>query len=250
MTSPTIVRIPSLPLRIVNAHVVLGADGALLVDAGLPGTERKIEQALRRAGLGWRDLALIVLTHAHVDHAGAAAAVRARSGAPVVAHRAEVPFLAGDAPMEFCPTGRVGRVFARLPLIHEWYAPIAPDVVLEDGAALDLAPFGFSGTVRHAGGHTRGSLVVELGARDALVGDLLASGVLIGGMGRVHRPIRPPFEDDPARVSDELTGLLERGARRFHLGHGGPLGHEAVGRHVTALRTAAVGRAIAQRPKA
>ena len=82
MPNPAIIRIPILPLGMVNAFLVRSASACILVDTGLPGSEHKIERALRRNGLGWRDIRLIVITHAHVDHAGSAARLRELSGAP------------------------------------------------------------------------------------------------------------------------------------------------------------------------
>jgi glyoxylase-like metal-dependent hydrolase (beta-lactamase superfamily II) len=231
----------------VNAHLIAGADGCVLVDAGLPGSADRVGRSLARLGFAWKDLKLIVITHAHVDHAGGAAELRARSGARVVAHAAELEFLRGDAPMTFCPTGWFGRYFVTRPLIHRMYPPVAPDIVLSGDETLDLAPFGVEGTVRHTAGHTAGSLAVELGTREALVGDLLASGVLLGGLFRTGHAIRPPFEEDPVKVGAELERLVEAGIQTFHVGHGGPLDAREVLRHARVLARSRPGLPHAQR---
>ncbi|WP_375758829.1 MBL fold metallo-hydrolase [Corallococcus exercitus] len=236
MQAPRIIRVPILPLGIINAHLVEGAAGCVLVDAGLPGSEGKVERALARIGRGWKDLKLIVVTHAHVDHAGGAAALRERSGAPIVAHADERAHLIGQAPMTFCPTGWFGRLFVKTPLIHEPYTRADPDILLSGDEALDLAPFGVEGIVRHTPGHTAGSLSVQLTSREALVGDLLASGVLLGGILRTRHAIRPPFEAAPQAVGAELERLVEAGMRTFHIGHGGPLDAREVLRHARGLR--------------
>jgi hydroxyacylglutathione hydrolase len=88
---------------------------------------------------------------------------------------------------------------------------------------MNLAPFGVDGIVRHTGGHTPGSISVELSSQDALVGDLIASGILLGGIALTGRAMRPPFEDDPLTVANELERLVREGAKRFYMGHGGPL---------------------------
>lgn len=233
----TIVRIPVVPLKVVNAHLVLQGDRALLVDAGLPGFEEKVERALARHGLGWSALAAIVITHAHVDHAGGAARLKERSNATVIAHRAELPFLLGERAMTLCPTGWAGRAFYRMNLIHRRYRPVTPDVLLEGDGRLDLRPYGFDGEVVTCAGHTPGALSVTLSTGEALVGDLVASGFALGGLFRLHRPIRPPFEADPPQVANALRGLLAQGVNRFHLGHGGPLPATAVADHVETLGT-------------
>jgi len=230
-----IIRIPILPLGMVNAHLIRSAIGCILVDAGIPGSERKIGRVLARSGLSFSDIKLIVVTHAHTDHAGSAARVRALSGAPILAHEADADFYSRKQPMTFCPTGLVGRLFLKTPAPHQPYEGFVPDIMMRNGDEIGLAGYGVDGIVRHTAGHTPGSVAVELSSHDALVGDLVASGVLIGGIAFTGRAIRPPFEDDPARVSCELTGLLERGARRFYMGHGGPLGAAEVMRHARAL---------------
>lgn len=232
-------RLPVVPFHVVNAHLVVSDGAAMLVDAGLPGFEHTVDAALRAHGLTWRALKLIVVTHAHVDHAGGAARIQERSGAPVVAHRGELPYLLGDAPMHLCPTGWAGRLFFHLSLIHRRYRPVRPDVLLEGHQSLELDRFGFPGHVVFSGGHTAGALSVTLSTGDALVGDLVASGFGLGGLVRLGRPIRPPFEENPSKVSDALSDLLESGATRFHLGHGGPLGADAVRRHAQSLREVA-----------
>jgi glyoxylase-like metal-dependent hydrolase (beta-lactamase superfamily II) len=235
MTETQIIRIPILPLGIVNAHLIRTAAGCILVDTGIPHSERKIGRVLARHGMSFADIKLIVVTHAHTDHAGSAARVRELSGAPILAHEADADFYSRQQPMTFCPTGLVGRLFLKTPAPHQPYEGFVPDIMMQKGEKIRLTDFGVDGIVRHTGGHTPGSVAVELASHDALVGDLVASGILIGGIAFTGRAIRPPFEDDPARVSCELNGLIERGAQRFYMGHGGPLGAAEVTRHARTL---------------
>jgi hypothetical protein len=62
MSSTKIIRIPILPLGMVNAHLIAGDSGCILVDAGIPGSERKIAKVLTRHGLSMKDIKLIVVT--------------------------------------------------------------------------------------------------------------------------------------------------------------------------------------------
>ena len=107
--------------------------------------------------------------------------------------------------------------------------------MLSAGNTFDISEFGIAGVVRHTPGHTAGSLSVELGNKEAMVGDLVASGILIGGILRTHHAIQPPFEDDPLAVSRELLRLVDGGVERFYLGHGGPLDAREVRRHAESL---------------
>jgi len=107
--------------------------------------------------------------------------------------------------------------------------------MMKNGDSLSLLDFGVDGIVRHTGGHTPGSIAVELSSHDVLAGDLVASGIGIGGVAFIGRPIRPPFEDDPQTVARELNRMLEGGAKRFYMGHGGPLEAAEVRRHASSL---------------
>jgi glyoxylase-like metal-dependent hydrolase (beta-lactamase superfamily II) len=231
MYSHEIIRIPILPLGMVNAHLIKSEGGCILVDAGIPGSEGKISRVLAEHGLTVDDIKLIIVTHAHTDHAGSAARLRALSGAPILAHEGDADFYRRAAPMTFCPTGRFGRLFLKTPLPHQPYEGFEPDILMKDGDLVNLLDFGVDGLVRHTAGHTPGSIAVELASQDALVGDLVASGILIGGIAFTGRAMRPPFEDDPERVAHELDRMVRSGAKRFYMGHGGPLAAKEVARH-------------------
>jgi glyoxylase-like metal-dependent hydrolase (beta-lactamase superfamily II) len=234
MSDIQIVRVPIVPFGIVNAHIIVGRRGCVVVDAGTPGSERKIERALKAKGLTVRDIRLVVVTHAHVDHAGGALALRELSGAPIMGHRQDTPYFRGEEAMTFCTTDWFSRIFLRLGVVQQPYPAFTPDVVLESGECRSLDAYGVEGQVRHTPGHTEGSISVEM-SEHAFVGDLLASGIMVGGIAMTGTAKRPPFEDDPHRVSAELERMVGAGFRQFYMGHGGPLGAAEVRRHARRL---------------
>ena len=71
-----------------NAWALAAGDGIVLVDCGMhtPGSVRHLEQALEQVGLALEDVRLLLCTHAHIDHCGQAATVKARSGCPLWLH--------------------------------------------------------------------------------------------------------------------------------------------------------------------
>jgi glyoxylase-like metal-dependent hydrolase (beta-lactamase superfamily II) len=211
-----------LRLRWSNAYLLVG-ERVVLVDAGSPGDERTILAAVAALGRGRDALAAIVLTHGHADHAGAAAAVRAATGAPVLLGAGDVAMAAAGRNVALVPTGLEARLVR--PFVPQAFPPLAPDEVLE--GPRDLAGFGVPATVRPLGGHTRGSAIVELGGGDVLVGDLVRGGRL-GGRWRGTQPMTHYYEEEPAAVTAVVDLVLGAGARRLLVGHGGPLAAAAV----------------------
>src|SRR4051812_25632910 len=66
-----------------NVYLWQAADGQLaLIDTGFASSAAAIEREIGTLGRG--PLAMVLLTHSHPDHSGAAARVRALTGAPLV----------------------------------------------------------------------------------------------------------------------------------------------------------------------
>ncbi|WP_420005993.1 MBL fold metallo-hydrolase [Arenibacterium sp. LLYu02] len=230
MPQTLIQTIPMLPFGMLNAFLVVQDQRAILIDTGLPGSAPRVEAALRVHGLDWSAIALIVLTHAHIDHAGSAVELRSLSDAPIIAHEAEIPYCQGEPPV-LRPTDTFARLFRLTGAIERPFPRFEPDRVMT-GDRLDLAPDGFAARLLHTPGHTPGSLSILLETGSVFAGDLVASGVLLGGIIRKGRPKPPPFEEDSRAVKTSLRRLLVEGMETFYLGHGGPLPRETVRRFV------------------
>ena len=76
-----------VPARAANAYLVEADNGLVLVDTGLPGSEKRILKAIEGLGRKPADVKLILLTHRHLDHIGSAAALK---GAQLI-KRADLP---------------------------------------------------------------------------------------------------------------------------------------------------------------
>ncbi len=228
----------------------LDAGGVVLVDAGpdfdLLDEGPTWESALRQArvhGFGPADVRAVVITHAHIDHAGLAARW-ARAGARVLVGAADVPaVLAGRASNEAqraprlaelrrhgCPeellrhlgTLRGGRRLRWEPCTPDRVDPVVGDggVRLAGGAALELLGLP---------GHTPGNLVASLAAQgDLFSGDtLLPTTIPTAGL---HFPAAipgAPGDGDPGARWPSLPPFLravERlralHVRRLLPGHG------------------------------
>ncbi|MBA3825453.1 MAG: MBL fold metallo-hydrolase, partial [Ktedonobacterales bacterium] len=133
-----------VPIRLSLSNVYLVVDERpILVDAGGPKDGKQITAALAKEGVQLTDLALIVLTHGHADHAGAARDLHEWSGAPVVLHAADAHMAAAGHNDPLHPVGL--EAWMVLPFVNFPFPPFMPDIVVE--RPLDLRSFGVEGTL-------------------------------------------------------------------------------------------------------
>jgi glyoxylase-like metal-dependent hydrolase (beta-lactamase superfamily II) len=223
VAAQTTPRVETVKLSLSNVHLIVGPR-VVLVDAGGKGDLAALESGLQAAGVSWHDIAAVVVTHGHSDHAGLAAEIRRRSGAPIVLGAGDVPMAARGRNDDLQPTNFTARLLKRFAIDPE-YEGFAADIVVAD--ELDLSRFGLAGRVRQLPGHTPGSLVVELDDGRAFVGDMMLGGYL-GGALWPSRAGEHYFQADVARNRANLESLLQRPIQVFYLGHGGPVTRESV----------------------
>lgn len=223
MNTTQVIPIPILPVGMINAFLVIGPGGKVLVDAGLKGSEKKFAKVLHAQGLEFSDIDAVIITHAHGDHAGSADGLKKLTNAPLIAHEADLPYYRQEKQMTYCPTGPVGRLMKRAGVGTRGYKAFTPDILLAGSDVFDLSEFGLNGAAFSTPGHTKGSISVTLSDRQVLAGDLVSSGILLGGVALKGRVKPPPFEEDRDAVVGSLTGLVDQGFETFFLGHGGPL---------------------------
>ena len=144
-----------IPAGPVNTFLLESASGCTLIDTGLPGSEEKIVQGIKEAGKSPAEIGHILLTHAHPDHIGSAAALKKATGAKLYMHPADVPIAttgSGFRPMKPAPSvirGIMFRLFVRFVPVEA----VSIENVVEDGETL---PMGL--TAIHAPGHCAGQL--------------------------------------------------------------------------------------------
>jgi glyoxylase-like metal-dependent hydrolase (beta-lactamase superfamily II) len=150
--APGVYRVPTMPFNSVNSFIFGEPDGSLtLVDAGLKRAPRRLLAAIAALGKQPSDVRRIVMTHAHIDHAGGLAGVQRETGARTLSHADDAGYLArGEAP----PGDRrsfLARVMAMLP--GGTFGPCLVDDEIADDQVLDVA-----GGLRviHTPGHTPG----------------------------------------------------------------------------------------------
>lgn len=222
-----------LPFGMLNAFLLINRGNAVLVDTGLPNSERIVEKALENNGLGWSNVRMIVLTHGHIDHAGSAARLRELTCAPIIAHERDLALFQGVRPV-LRPTGVFGRLFRKTGAIEKPFPYFAPDEIVST-PTYDLRGAGLQARLLYTPGHTPGSISVLFGEGEVIAGDLASSGIFLGGLMLKGRTKQPPFEEDPEQVAESLKKLLSLNCSRFYLGHGGPLTADQIRKHISYL---------------
>jgi glyoxylase-like metal-dependent hydrolase (beta-lactamase superfamily II) len=189
-----------LPLRLgfVKAFLARGRGKHVLVDSGTAGSSARILAGLGRAGVGLRDIGLIVVTHVHPDHTGGLAELVKATGAKVAVHRLEAEH----------PGTR-----------------LASDILVDE--ELDLNPHGVGGKVIWTPGHTRGSMSVVLESGEAIVGDLVLPRFMAFGP-----PAIAFWAASPEESVASIRKVLTLNPSILHTSHGGPYRPEAVARLV------------------
>jgi glyoxylase-like metal-dependent hydrolase (beta-lactamase superfamily II) len=143
-------RVPTTPFDLVNSFLVRSQDGAFtLIDAGLKGAAPRILAGLAELGAAPQDVTAIVLTHAHLDHAGGAAALAEATGTGITAHADEAQYVAEGRAPDRDSGFRLGRVLRRMPSDFA-AAPVAR--TMTDGELLEDSGL----RVHHTPGHTPG----------------------------------------------------------------------------------------------
>lgn len=207
-----------IKLKLSNAYLVIGRR-PVLVDSGAPGDENRLLAALAHHGVTPADLALIVHTHGHVDHAGTSAALRQQGAGPLLIHEHDSGYVKSGSNGPLPPTSLNGRIMR--PLVDKPFPPFEPDLAIT--GELPLTDYGIDGRLLHTPGHTAGSLTLMLDDGAAIAGDLLMGGFL-GGALAPHRPRLHYFAENLPAVHTSLRRLLvDHRPHTLFVGHGGPL---------------------------
>ena len=211
-----------IPNTVANPYLLIDPDGLTLIDAGLPGSHRKILGYLASLGYKSADLKRILITHADFDHVGGLAPLKAATGARVFASPVEARAIAeGHASRPLKPRSKITKLLFDLMAGLFKPAPVQVDELLSDGQILPVL-----GGLRvvETPGHTPGHISLFASSAGILFcGDSIVSGedALRGSTGANNW--------DQAKSDESVRKQAALGARILCSGHG-PVVMDAAGK--------------------
>jgi glyoxylase-like metal-dependent hydrolase (beta-lactamase superfamily II) len=165
------VPLPAPGLDHVNAYVVEGINGNLLIDTGwnTPEAFTTLKQDLLANGFQLKDITYVAVTHMHPDHFGLAGRIKEISGATVAMGEADAVMLDEryvnvmhllDSVTLFLEANGIPKTDlaqlskASMPAL-DFVVPIKPDVILNAESTIEMDPFEFQVilTPGHSPGH-------------------------------------------------------------------------------------------------
>lgn len=207
-------------------EVVAAGDGHVIVDCGPGSTLPKLISGLEALGVAPTDVKHLLLTHIHLDHAGAAGTLAREYGWKVYVHRHGAGHM--ERPERLLESA--ARIYgAMMDALWGAFEPVPSDklIVLDGGEMLAIA--GQTFRPLYTPGHAIHHLAYSID--DCLfTGDV--GGVRIPGAGLVNAPTPPPDIDlDAWRTS--LGVLRAQNAQRLFVTHFG--GYDDVRHHLDSL---------------
>jgi glyoxylase-like metal-dependent hydrolase (beta-lactamase superfamily II) len=194
-----------LPDVVGGPTLLLGEDGVVVVDTGVPGAEADILAALAELGRDPNEVRHVLITHADGDHVGGLAALVAATGARVYASEHEADVIEGRAPARNGETRESGRVDQR----------VRPGETLSLHGGIEVVD---------TAGHTLGHVAYFLPGDGVLV----AGDCVNNSDGLVASPPRLTADEDKARVAVRTIAALR--PRTLCMGHGPSLVGDAAER--------------------
>ena len=197
-----------------NCYLVKTGSRYILIDTAWSSKRAALDQELVGAGCTPGNLALIILTHGDLDHAGNAAHLRDKYGAKIAMHRRESETVEqGDmmlsrkdrSVLRKTVMGAI-KLYGRLSRFDRF----SPDLALDEGT--DLSAYGFDARVVELPGHSTGSIGILTSDGDLFCGDLVMH----------DRPALHSMADDPADLKASVEKVKGLGVKTVYPGHGTP----------------------------
>ncbi|MBR1226021.1 MULTISPECIES: subclass B3 metallo-beta-lactamase [unclassified Bradyrhizobium] len=134
------------------SYLITTPQGHILVDTVMPEATSQIKGNIEKLGFKVTDIKYLLNTHAHIDHTGGLAEMKAASGAQLVAGEADKPLLEGG----YYPGAREETLLN--------FPPVKVDRTMREGDTITLGDVKI--TARETPGHSPGCTSWEFSVKD------------------------------------------------------------------------------------
>lgn len=176
----------------IASYLIATPEGHILLDGGFVETVPLIRESVKKLGFRMEDVKILLNTHAHYDHAGGLAGLKALTGAKLHASEADAPALARggkDDPV-------LGDQFL--------FPPVQADRLVKDGDTVTLG--GSTLTAHLTPGHTAGCTTWTMKV-DGLDAVFVCSTSILPMTKLGAEPSYPGIAEDYARTFRTLRAL-------------------------------------------
>jgi glyoxylase-like metal-dependent hydrolase (beta-lactamase superfamily II) len=209
-----------VPDVVANTYILVDADGLAVIDAGLPGSAKKILAYIASLGKAAQDVKRIVITHSDLDHIGGLVALQKASGARTYASRIEAEAIAKGKPSREIRRSGFSLRSILFPLLAPFFkaTPFQVHEMVAEGQILGGLQ------VVETPGHTPGHISLFAPAAGVLFcGDSMVSDE------KGLQGSRPGITWDEAKARESERKQAALGARIVCSGHG-PVVMDATGK--------------------
>ncbi|MDD4971062.1 MAG: MBL fold metallo-hydrolase [Paludibacter sp.] len=176
----------------INLYLLDSGTHRLLIDSGYPDQLNVLGRQMRQPGFKISDIDYLIVTHFHVDHAGAIQELKS-AGVQFILFDIQAAFI---NPMESMITGK-------------WrYTPLTTQdnlILSPDESAAFFKQLNIDGQVIATPGHSYDSITLLLDSGEAFTGDLLAENLIL---------------DEASQEKKSWLKLRSLGAKIVYPGHG------------------------------
>ncbi len=200
----------------IASYLIPHQEGLTLIESGPGSTQNDLDRNLQELGYRIEEITHVLLTHIHLDHAGAAGWLAKQSGAKVYVHQRGAPHLLDPSKLLASAT----RIYQdKMDELWGDFLPVPKEqlVILEDGMEIQVGSYTFRAldTPGHAN-HHMAFILDEI----CFSGDV--GGVRIASAGEKHLRIpMPPPEFHPPRWRESVIKLKKEKITRIAPTHFG-----------------------------
>lgn len=193
-----------------NCYIIENGTNGVLVDTGKREfAERVIEQC--RA----YNVKLLILTHAHFDHAENAAKISDALGVPIGMNEQDCDIIPSNTEQPMSAESFFGKIVLSASMkdfSKRAIQSFKPDILLRDKDS--LLDHGIDAQIIALPGHTRGSIGVDVDRKHLIVGDALMN---------MFYPTVSMLYNDKEKMLESARKISDLGERTIFFGHGKPV---------------------------